>query len=828
MARFGLQAFLLTSVSVGVLVPTGALAHDAAREADQTDLSSTQDGQDTDPEMAPPADQGDTIVVTARRQSETLLEVPVSVSVVDSEMLESANISDLADIGRLVPTVQLARGASGSGGTLGIRGVSAAYTDAGVDSPVSISIDGAQFSRNYISQIASFDLASVQVLRGPQALFFGKNSPAGVIVLTSNDPGPTTEIMMRGGYEFEADEYILEGVVSVPLSDKFGVRLAARYSDMQGYFYNQAQPLANPFPDAAIVPTYPGAVTNQRTPDASSLGARATLLFDSPEDDFTARFKFLYANYRNNEATGDFQTFYCTGGGADEAGFIDPFDDCIANDTRSLSNQPLPFSVGIPFAEDGEYGMDNEAVLATLDLEKTFGAVNLVSQTSLFDGSNFGTGCYTYSYFCRLMGVNGEDSRIFSQELRAHVEVASNLSVMVGGYFEWFERTNTTYLFLPGAAVPVVPDARNGRTYASQVVETTKGETNSVFAQAQWDITPTLEFAAGVRYTDETKDGVFNNVYRNESNPVARAVLAPVGTFVFPDFAEDDFSPEATLTWRMTPSQTIYAAYRTGYKSGGFSTPALLLNSVVAAGEQSLEFGSESAEGGEIGYRADLADGLFSVSAAAYYYEFSGLQRSALDIATLNFIVRNAASAVTKGVEIETTVNPADGFTLRGAVAYNDASYDSYQNAPCYTPTAAECTTDPVSGRQVLDLSGFPLSRAPEWTLQGSASYDLPIGNDFLINLNANMRYVSEYLTQEDGNPNAVQPGYATIGAGITFGEIDGKWALALIGRNLTNEYAVLYSAAKPGSVAVPGLGPDLVGFVDRPREVLVQATVRF
>ena len=666
----------------------------------------------------------------------------------------------------------------------------------------------------------------MQVLKGPQSLFFGKNSPAGVVVFESNDPTSTFEGLVRGGYEFRADEYFVDGYVSGPLTDTLGARLALRYTDMKGYFKNQARSLPNPFADNGLAPTYPGAVGNRRTPDASTLGARFTLEFE-PTDDFSANLKLLYNRYRDNEATGYLQTVFCTGGGSDDGGMIDPFDNCKPDKFRSVGILPPQLSVGLPVIEDGGYGSKSDMYLASLGLNKEFGGVTLSSQTAYFDADIDSIGCYSYTVFCRFSGVNGEMTQHFQQEIRLRTEFSSPFNFMAGGYYETYERDNFTYLPNLAATLPVIPDSTNGNTYVSQIFSTTKGKTSSVFGQVIFSATSNIELTLGGRFTHETRDGLVRNVYRNESNPFARALVAPVGAFLRPRFSDNDFSPEATATWRITPRQTLYAAYRTGYKSGGFSIGGNLLASTVQAGPSALEFGSEKAKGAELGYKAELLDRRLTLNAGIYHYRFTGLQRAALDVATLNFVVRNAASAVTKGAEVDVAYLPVEGLRLHASAGYNRARYKKYDTAPCYTPSAPGCVTL-ANGRQVLDLSGEPLSRAPDWVVAGGFSYERPITSGMEIGFAADGRYSDEYITQEDGNPNGIQRSYAKLNASITLREAARRWEVVLSARNLTNKYVVLYSAGKPGSLAVPGIGPDIQGFVDRPRELAIQTTFRF
>jgi outer membrane receptor protein involved in Fe transport len=174
------------------------------------------------------------ITVTARRRTESLMNVPVAVNVVTADTLQGNDATDLTKIAELVPQVIIGNTATGTGAVATIRGISSAPSDAGIDQSVSFLVDGVQLSRGRIVNQSMFDLQQVEVLEGPQALFFGKNSPAGVIVLRAQEPTGRIEGYLRGGYEFEAAERFGEGAISLPLAATFQLRFSFRASSMAG------------------------------------------------------------------------------------------------------------------------------------------------------------------------------------------------------------------------------------------------------------------------------------------------------------------------------------------------------------------------------------------------------------------------------------------------------------------------------------------------------------------------------------------------------------------------------------------------------------------
>ena len=233
------------------------------------------------------------IVVTARQRSESLIEVPVAVSSINAETLQDYGTTDIRDLSRMAPSLNIDRASSGAGGVLALRGIGTSPGQAGFDQAVSINIDGVQTGRARVLTQGLFDIEQVDVLKGPQALFFGKNSPAGVISIRS--AGPTREFSgyARAGYEFGADEALIEGAIAGPLSDAWAARLAVRYRNMKGWLRNDAALTSVPFspPDPGVP------VPGVRRPGEKELMGRMTLAFTPPDSDFDATLKLAASDY---------------------------------------------------------------------------------------------------------------------------------------------------------------------------------------------------------------------------------------------------------------------------------------------------------------------------------------------------------------------------------------------------------------------------------------------------------------------------------------------------------------------------------------------------
>jgi iron complex outermembrane receptor protein len=764
---------------------------------------------------APSSGGIETVTTTARKQEETLIDVPVAVSALTAKDLDRYKSRSLTEIADTIPQVQITPQTSGNGGTIAIRGITSASIDPGIESAVSINIDGVQISRGYIAAAAFLDLQQVEVLKGPQALFFGKNSPAGVISLRSKLPGDTWEGYATAGYEFRAAERYVEGAYGGPINEKVGVRVAVRFSDMDGWLRNTAGSLANPFEPNH---PYPGATNNVKTPARQDLVGRITLDF-KPTDAFRATLRVLGNSYKDNELTGGQQIVQCPLGSAHPTtrGIVDPYDDCKRDRYRSLGALPTAVRENYPLAKKNkDYFTDRQAVLASLDMTYDFENISVNSVTGLYHLNTNGLGNYAYTTLSYFPGINGEKDTNWSQEIRVTSSYDAPVNFVLGGYFESAKRRSWTVG--RGGILNTVPaDPAVDFSVGYWPDDTSDRTTWSGFGQILWDIVQDLQLTAGVRYSSEHIDITNVNLYTNPGFP---KILRAPGNPLTGTIDESNWSPEATLTWHPSADQTLYAAYKTGYKSGGVSQTAILLASNTF---QSLSFGPETARGFEVGYKAMLDDNRMRVGVAAYRYMFNGLQRSALDIPTTSFLTRNAAKAVSQGVEAEVLYQVTDDFQLRASVAYNDAHYKDFSNAPCYNGMTHVEPNRVCSVAGTVDLSGEPVALAPKFVGSIGGSYDVPVADWLNVGFTSDVKFSSGYWAQDQQNPGSRQKSYAKINASIRFHDPDDRWEFALMGRNLTNQMILLSASDTPGG----GWG-QLTGTLDRGREVVVQGTVRF
>jgi len=761
---------------------------------------------------------GSDIVVTARRREERLQDVPVAASVVGVAQIRQYDLTSVANIRLAAPEITLDRGFTGSATSISLRGVSSSAIDAGVEQSVLLDFDGMAISRGRILNDALFDIESLTVLKGPQAVFFGKNSPGGVVSVRSAAPGDKLNAYVRAGYEFTNDAKQVEAAVGGPIGDGAGARLALFMSDSEGYIRNQNHGV----PDLVF-----GANTGNAVmpPAQSRLGAekkialRGTVTYEAG-DAFSASFKVLASHYEGQGLQSFSEVMGCPPSRTKPGtvgGLIDPTGDCKLDDRSSQGWAPAVIIANWPQVlrhNDGKPFSSNDSFMPVLTMNYKTGSIALTSVTGYYGYDYVSQGnadATSYAYF---WSYSNEQNSSFYQELRATSSFEGALNFAVGGHYENNNRT----LFVGGINGSQPRDPTTGRYNTYDNEQHNKSEAWSAFGQLTFNILPKLELAGGARYTRQTNRLDSFTTYLNP----AVTTISPVGRHIVGKKTQDNVSPEATLTWRPTRDLTIYGAYKTGFLAGGYSNPGIL-SSVTTI--NTLSFDKETVDGGEFGIKGSLFDGRLNASLTGFRYVYKGLPLTsliALSATSVTYVTQNAANTEVKGLEFEASYHGPAGITLRATAAYNDARFESFDRAQCWTgqTLAQGCLVDPVTKGTYQNLSGRPVYRAPKWIATAGAVKTFDLGGAYQATFNADVRYSSSYFTGVNLNPYSYQKGYLLLNAGAKLSSGDG-WSLALIGRNLTNRRYGTLGIDKPGGVG------EVFTVAGEPRAVVLQAEMK-
>jgi iron complex outermembrane receptor protein len=272
--KSNLRIGLLGAASLMSLSATSALAQQTVAPVPMpsTDAAAVQPDPQVPADSAPAASapvaqtapDNSEVVVTARRRVERLQDVPVAATVVDQQQIRQYDLTSVANIRIAAPEISLDRGFTGSGSSISLRGVSSSSIDAGVEQSVLLDFDGMAISRGRILNDALFDIDSLTVLKGPQAVFFGKNSPGGVVSVRSAAPGKQLNGYIRTGYEFTTDNKQVEAAIGGPIGEGAGARLAIFASDSESRRRQSDLPGQHRHRDPAAVACSSGCGTQDR------------------------------------------------------------------------------------------------------------------------------------------------------------------------------------------------------------------------------------------------------------------------------------------------------------------------------------------------------------------------------------------------------------------------------------------------------------------------------------------------------------------------------------------------------------------------------------
>jgi iron complex outermembrane receptor protein len=804
------------------------------------------------------------VVVTARKREENVQNIPVAVTTISGKQVEQFNLTSVEDVAQATPQLLIARGSSGSGADITMRGIGASDENIGIEQSVAVNVDGVYYGQGRAIDEGIFDVGGVQVLKGPQALFFGKNATAGAIAIQTNDPADHYEASLTAGYEFTAEEPYVEGVASGPLSNTFGLRLAFRLSDQNsGYLKQTASAGDYTTYDVAtghvnINPT--GIPPNYLGGDKDSL-ARLTAKW-TPTSNLTVTAKGTFDQHHSNNNADNTVNVYCPLGYPQSEVGLTVRSSC--GHTFSAPQTALPIVIakvpGSLFSpgggQDFEHYQDGNLYLKINYVAPNYTLTSTNAFQHLFndwaDDQNFTAAPSVY-------GAEHFTWDQFSTEERFNTALSFPINFAGGLYFQTTSLHFNQDVDFAEAQNSAASPANEYVAYSK--LSATTGHTYAVFGQAIWDIVKGVEITGGARYTHELKDSYFLQPY---VNPTLTGLFVPYdpanpATAIGAHQTFNNVSPEVTLTWKPREDLTLYAAYKTGYKSGGFSNSAILSTLTYPS---DLEFKPETSKGFEVGVKSILFDHQLRLNADIFDFLYSNLQVDFFNTPTFNYVTLNAASARTYGVEMEAEYAPK---AIQGLVLHFDGAYDnshygqfeapcspagltyeqgcnvlrvvnpngSYAFSPACGTTAALC--------DFMNVDGRPTALSPKWTAVVGEDYSRDIGSGLKLGLAVNVRISSGYVANPF--PSGVaeqidhQDAYGTLDAVISLGSLDKHWQLSVIGRNLTNTFIETSTAGLPLSGGTTGCrvsscGPQVVSdqaaTVDNPRTIALQLKYRY
>jgi iron complex outermembrane receptor protein len=773
-------------------------------------------------ETAKPSPALEEILVTATRRGETALQTtPVTVTALNSELVDQLIPHDLGDIAIMAPNFSAARATGFNAAAFAIRGVS--HTDIIVyhDAPVGVAIDDFVIPSVQTQLLEMFDIESVEVLRGPQGTLFGKNTTGGVVNVRTKRPN-LEEVGVEGRFLYGSfGRKEVRASVNVPLlQDQLGLRISGLYQKSDGYYENGK--VSN-----SVVGLVRGDGGDEGGDDVIS--GRVKLLWE-PTEDFRALFQ--YETIQDdadsppaiNETPDDPRLAWFNLGftGVNKS---DPLDDAGISNRDDLG---LDITRGHRVDVDGYY----------LNIDWDIGDLSLASVTGYREQQSRLPNTYTGEAFPSLFDATRDDDReTFQQEVRVASSFDGPVNFVAGGFYQTNDTEFCVLQFLgfldifalPPSALGVTGLAADNNNFNPSVLCNKQDATSwAAFGDVTFDVNERLSIGAGGRFTVEDKEWKARHQVFIQLLPGPDACLTGVAdpTFTidilgdplraanfgrFPcgvvqnDDDWDEFTWRANVSYQFTDDIFGYFIGARGFRSGGYNDQ---VGTAGAGGpfpiplEFQQPYDPETADSFELGVKSSWLDNRLQVNANAFYVQYDDAQRqivAAVQVAPgivfeeTRFF--NAAEVEVAGFELEWTALLSDwlpdsvpgDLLLRGNLGYLDTEYDTF-----------EIDTD-FDGMVDLDLSNRDVERSPEWQFMVDLTYDHPLRDWGDLSWNFNLSY-------EDDQTNIYSPlGEALdtvledktlLNLSATFTDRSERYMVRVFAKNLTDE--IYRTAAQP------------------------------
>lgn len=822
--RHALATALLAILATPALV-SPAHAQDAPRAEDQpTTLSA--------------------ITVTAQKREEALQDVPIVVNVLDEQLLRDTGVRDIKDMQVLVPGLTVTSTQSAAQTTARIRGIGTVGDNAGLESSVGVVIDGVYRSRNSVGFGDLGEVERIEVLKGPQGTVFGKNTSAGVINVVTRRPSYS----QTAEAEISAGNYGLMGV-SGAYNDALGENAAFRVyagkrkrdgvDDVrtgagprtetddgdQNYHTVRGQLLIEPSDtlDINLTADYTSreenccvTVTTHRGPTAAIInaltpGGEGLIPVADPER------RLAYANRSTSQDLKD-------KGVSMQIDWDSPWfgDATLSSITAFRDWQAIN---GLDF----DYSAADILYRAP-DEDESLTRFETFSQELRLTGSSERLD-WMVGFFYSDEDLDRNDSYRFGAAYEPYMSTLVGSQVLAGIAAQLAPMGLTVNQANPATFLSQVSGRPFGTNYtglASLDRHEQNARSAAIFTNNTFHATDALDITVGLRYTHEKKE--LHSVYSNPNgsvgcgstlaNPAARvggalaqringftslpaalqqqllgalvpavapqvagymclpwANIAHHGRDVRQSRTEKEWSGTFKVAYDWSDDVMTYASVARGYKAGGFNLDRVQSSNGLSSGVQGItpvddtSFPGEFVNSFELGLKTTWADGNMLFNAALFYQDYEDFQLNSF-LGT-SFVVRSIPEVVSQGFEFDLMwQTPVRGLMLQGGLTYAQTEYGD----------------DLLPDADLVLLPGNQMSFAPEWSGNAALSYEWDVGGNYLGRFNLGAKYMSDYNTGSDLDPQKAQDGFTLLNARIGFGRKDRRWMVELWGQNLTDE----------------------------------------
>jgi iron complex outermembrane receptor protein len=668
------------------------------------------------------------IIVTARRRSESAQDIPLAVSVLDAKQIDETGAFNVDRLQQLAPTLQF-YSSNPRNTAVNIRGIGVPFglTSDGFEQGVGIYVDDVYYSRVASATFDFLDVAQIEVLRGPQGTLYGKNTTAGAINITTNQPSFDFEgraEVSLGNYEFCQARLAISG----PLSEKVAARIAFSGTSRSGTIRN--------------------VTSGEDIQSLDNIGVRAQVLWEA-----TDNLKItLVGDYNKQDALCCGSVFVGT-----------------APTQRPLNRQFAALAAAQNYAPPSTNPFDRLS-----DLDSELNAGNVIAGASLRLVWDIGPGTFTSVTAWRTWDWKPENDRDFTglpivtlsqnpskqdqytQEFR--YAYSGEAFDFVLGAFAFDQRIDTQgteqhgpassrWTIAPTNPLSNDPSVLNGLTARNtQFLESTS---LALFGQLSWKVTDAFTVQPGVRVNYDKKRGFYERrvftgtgteLTGGETDARSRAQLAVFQPQVSaPEDTDWNLTYDLTLSYQLAPDVLAYGTYAKSFKTIGINQNGLPTD---ASGQPIADAGSirpEKVDHFEIGLKTQFWDRRATLNLAAYRTDIRDYQATVIngEFGVLRGFLANADKVRSQGIEADFSVRPSERFTAYTSGAYTDAKYERFVDAPCppelsggTTATAGQTPSAPGTPSGIspanCDISGQRLPGVSKWSFSFGAEGNVP------------------------------------------------------------------------------------------------------
>jgi len=729
------------------------------------------------------------VVVTARKRSENLQDVPMSISAFSGEQLRDAQIDNLVEIGRMSPNVQVNETSGLQSGAIAVymRGIG---NNPGYDQGIGIYVDDVYLNRTGGALMDVFNVERIEILKGPQGNLYGRNTIGGAIKYITREPDEET----RGNVEVKVGDEAyrrLKGSFSGALSDTLFASFAFSDAQRDGWQNNL--------------------VDGKDYWDLDTAAYRGTIVW-RPSEDFKLKFAVDYMEDEsapyvpNRVALNDSVISRQISPIIYTANLVFGEGTGVVSAPSDLSLPSDVDGVSSGFSRLNEYGIEqtNYALTAEWAINDAFTLKSVTAYRDLEQNSPYDFDGSGQQWIDTMRsGIASED---WSQELQLNY-TSDNVAAVLGLYYLDGDFDQGRSETLQSAYLRVIQF-----NYKDTYQDARTEESKSIYGNIDWDVTDRLQLSLGARYTEDEKEEeskawvtegyyalAYSGFVAGGLLPMAIAPGAEAQVEAFFPFVQggwatpytrafevtypedtygkdkwEEFTPSARIKYQINDDMMVYAGYSEGFKSGGFNR-----NSASAAAYEPETVATYS-----VGLKATLFDETVRFNTEYFYneYEEKQMQSITLENNQLVAVTRNVGEVSSQGIEAELTwLTPLAGLMINANIGYLDQEVDKYE------------TLD-NAGNKIDVANTTALGYAPEWSGQIRAIYQTDIGDAGTLTLGTDVSYQDEmYLNSpiDLNNPLKVaqrSDSYYLWNAMAAFETADGHWRFAAEGKNLNDE----------------------------------------